>query len=276
MATVVLVSDSHLSQRAPEAGANWDAVVRYVTDCGPDLVVHLGDLSLDGPNDPTDFDHARARLDELPAPWRAVPGNHDIGDNPWPGSPSDDGVDADGLQRWRSAIGADWWSAQLDGWTLVGLNAELFDSRLDAEVEQWAWLEDTLAAIPPSTPLLLLTHKPVAAAESELSASPPDRFLPLTARRRLGDLLTGRSVPMVISGHIHQYRELDLDGRHHVWAPTTWAVVPDSVQPRIGLKRCGVLRLDLGPRGHSEVTFVEPPGMSQLTIGTDFPNPYEH
>jgi predicted phosphodiesterase len=48
-ARVILVSDTHLSASAPQAQANWDAVVSYVGACAPDLVIHLGDLSLDEP-----------------------------------------------------------------------------------------------------------------------------------------------------------------------------------------------------------------------------------
>lgn len=43
-----MVSDTHLSAVAPEAEANWDAVVRHIALTAPDLVVHVGDLSLDG------------------------------------------------------------------------------------------------------------------------------------------------------------------------------------------------------------------------------------
>lgn len=46
--SVILVSDTHLSASAPHAQANWDAAVRYVGACAPDLVIHLGDLSQDG------------------------------------------------------------------------------------------------------------------------------------------------------------------------------------------------------------------------------------
>jgi hypothetical protein len=45
---VILVSDTHLSASAPQAEANWDAVVSYVGACAPDPAIHLGDLSLDG------------------------------------------------------------------------------------------------------------------------------------------------------------------------------------------------------------------------------------
>jgi len=59
-ARVILVSDTHLSMSAPQAQANWDAVVSYVGVCAPDLVIHLGDLSLDG---------ARSAADLRAAPW---------------------------------------------------------------------------------------------------------------------------------------------------------------------------------------------------------------
>ncbi len=38
-ARVILVADTHLSASAPQAQANWDAVVSYVGACAPDLVV---------------------------------------------------------------------------------------------------------------------------------------------------------------------------------------------------------------------------------------------
>ena len=75
---VILVSDSHLSPDAPEAQANWAAVVRHVATARPDLVIHLGDLSLDGMRNPAELDHARRQLDLLPAQWQVIPGNHDV------------------------------------------------------------------------------------------------------------------------------------------------------------------------------------------------------
>lgn len=74
-ARVILVSDSHVSADAPQARANWDAVVSYVTAAAPDLVIHLGDLSLNRTNDAADLHYGRQQLDRLPVPWRAVPGS---------------------------------------------------------------------------------------------------------------------------------------------------------------------------------------------------------
>jgi alkaline phosphatase D len=65
-ARVILVSDTHLSASAPQAQANWDAVVRYVGAALPDLVIHLGDLSLDGAGNAGDLHYGRRQLDRLP------------------------------------------------------------------------------------------------------------------------------------------------------------------------------------------------------------------
>jgi len=94
---VIFVSDTHLSPDAPEAQENWAAVIRYATAAAPDLVIHLGDLSVDGARNPADLDHARGQLEMLSVGWTAVPGNHDIGDNPLPGRP--DGLRCSRISR---------------------------------------------------------------------------------------------------------------------------------------------------------------------------------
>lgn len=89
--------------------------------------------------------------------------------------------------------------------------------------------------------------KPVTAPGPELAAGPPYRFWPTPARIRLARLFGGTPPALVISGHVHQYRLLCLDGTDHLWVPTTWAVLPDHVQPVLGAKRCGIASLSLAP-----------------------------
>ncbi len=79
---------------------------------------------------------------------------------------------------------------------------------------------------------------------------------------------------MVISGHVHQYRLLQLDGTDHLWAPTTWAVLPDRVQPTFGAKRCGLVSLELAAGSPPRHEFIEPDGLAQLTLTSDLPDPY--
>ena len=270
MTRIVVASDSHFSERAPEASANWAAVVDYVAATSPDLVVHAGDLAVDAPTDPSELALARSRLDQLAVPWRAVPGNHDIGDNV--GGADGDPVNATTLAAWRDVVGADTFRYDVDGWTILGVNAEIFDAGSVAEDEQWAWLEESL---PDDRPLVLVTHKPLTADADELAAAPPSRFVPAKARDRLMQLIGGRELPLVVSGHVHQFRVLDR-GRTHAWAPTSWAVIPEDIQATIGEKRCGILDIELGHDGHVAVAMVEPPGLAQFTLRTDIPSPYDH
>jgi hypothetical protein len=120
----------------------------------------------------------------------------------------------------------------------------------------------------------LITHKPVTATEEELAGSPAYRFLPPSARDRLRGRPGQTPLALVMSGHVHQYRLLRLDGTDHLWAPTTWAVLPDQVQPVLGMKRCGIVSLELTSDTSPESVLVEPDGIVQLTVGTDIPDPY--
>jgi 3',5'-cyclic AMP phosphodiesterase CpdA len=271
---VILVSDTHLSPAAPEAAANWDAVLRYIGANAPDVVIHLGDLTLDGAHNADDLHYGRRQLDRLPVPWHVIPGNHDIGDNPWPGAPGDFTVDADRCQRWLDIVGTDHWSVTMNGWTLLAINAQLPGSGLEAEARQWSWLEEQFSGLSENQRVALITHKPVTATEEELAGSPAYRFLPPSARDRLRGLHGQTLLALVMSGHVHQYRLLRLDGTDHLWAPSTWAVLPDRVQPTLGAKRCGIVSLDLVSGTSPEPVLVEPDGVAQLTVGTDIPDPY--
>jgi 3',5'-cyclic AMP phosphodiesterase CpdA len=279
---VLVVSDTHLSPRTPDAEANWSAIVDHVAETRPDLVLHLGDLALDGPHNEGDLPYARGQLDRLAVPWLAVPGNHDIGDNPTPVTPAASVVDAAGLGRWNDLIGKDRWSAEVGGWRIVAVNAQLFGSGLPAESDQWAWLQAEVEEHAGGPPVAFVTHKPLTAADDgELAAAPPYRFVPIEAQRRLAGLLDQVKLGLVLSGHVHQYRVLRPDGTPHVWAPTTWAVLSDESQTRYGDKRCGAVALELSPPGPEhqpgpQFELIEPEGIRQLTMGQNTPNPYSH
>jgi len=270
---VVVVSDSHLSGRAAEAERNWSAVVDHVRRTSPGLVVHVGDLSLDGAHEAGDLDYARAQLERLaPTPWVAVPGNHDIGDNPIPGGDPTDVVTKEKLGRWTEWVGPHWWATDVGPWQLVGVNAQLFGSGLAAEDEQWTWLEGVVDASTQERPLALVSHKPLQASHDELKTAPPVRFVPSPARDRLRRLLEGVPAnPLVVSGHVHQFRSLQIDDTSHVWAPTTWAVLPESWQRTVGEKRCGLVHLELSDAGAARHQLVEPDGLRQLLVGQDTP-----
>jgi 3',5'-cyclic AMP phosphodiesterase CpdA len=272
-ARVTIVSDTHLSSLAPEADTNWEAVLRYIADVKPDLVVHVGDLSLDGAFRVDDLHYARRQLDRLDVPWRAVPGNHDTGDNPFPGKPRED-IDATRIEQWRAIVGEAHWSVEVGGWFLIGIDAQLFGSGLDDEAAQWRFLDTEFAGRDRHDPTMMIVHKPFGLTDTELQAPHPHRYVPEPARQKLMDIVRAERIRLVVSGHVHQYRRLDLDGAHHLWAPTTWAVLPDEMQPTIGLKRSGVVQLDLEADGTWDAQLVEPDGLLQLTALHDVPNRY--
>ena len=267
---MLVVSDSHLSPGTPEANSNWDAVCDLAG--GYDLVVHVGDLTLNGTEDPGELVHARRLLDALGVPWIAVPGNHDIGDNP--GASERFTVTGDRLEHWIDHIGPGHWSVEAGEWIVVGVNAQLFGSDLDEETQQWAWLENCLSRAS-GRPVVLVTHKPLTADADELAAAPSYRFVPEPARSRLTASLDDVGSRLVLSGHVHQYRTLVEPERCHVWAPTTWAVLPERLQRTIGVKRSGVVRLRLGPDASFEAELVEPTGLRQFTLDEDIASPYE-
>jgi 3',5'-cyclic AMP phosphodiesterase CpdA len=267
---VVVVSDSHFSDRTPEADRNWSAVVRHVDAVRPDLVVHVGDVTVDGAHHAGELGLARQRLDEISTPWLVVPGNHDVGDNP-DDEAGDDDVTSGRVAEWVRVFGADRWLAELGAWRLLGVDAQLFGSGTPEEDDQWAFLEDGLRH---ERRTVLVTHKPLTADDDELATAPPYRFVPPPARARLTELCRAGGVELVLSGHVHQQRRLEAVGLCHHWVTTTWAVLPEWLQATVGVKRCGILELALPSDGTPEAVFVEPAGMAQLTLGENVASPY--
>jgi hypothetical protein len=184
-------------------------------------------------------------------------------------------VDAVRQQRWLDIVGADHWSPTVGGWIVLGINAQLLGSGLEDEAAQWAWLEEQISRHHGRQQIALITHKPVTATGTELAAAPPFRFWPSQARDRLARLFGGTPPALVMSGHVHQYRLLRLDGTDHLWVPTTWAALPDQVQPVLGTKRCGIVSLLLTTGSPAEQQLIEPRGLAQHTVTIDVPDPYQ-
>ena len=264
---VLHVSDTHLAPGAPYTAENWEAVLRYAAAASPDWVVHTGDLSLDGANRAVDLEHARRQLDRLGFPWMAVPGNHDVGDL----HPSADPIDDARRARYRSVFGENAWAVEAGGWQLVGVDAQTLVSTLPAADELWAWLAATLTG---NAPAALFLHRPLGPLDPA-DDDHPERYVTEPARARLTSLLDAGDARLVASGHVHQWRTGRLGGRAHVWAPSAWALVPDSVQPVIGTKVIGAVLHHLARDGTVTSELVIPDGIAQVTIGTDFPSPYE-
>lgn len=279
MATVrlTIVSDSHLSPRTPEATTNWDALVSHVERTRPDAVVHTGDVTLDGTSNDEELRYASVQLGKMPVPMLTLPGNHDLGDNPCEtngGSPHL--INSERVTAYRDIVGDDRWVTDVGRWRLVGINAQLFESGLDEEAEQWDWLERELHPdhFVDRYPAIFL-HKPMLHSDPHpVEHDEPARYVRPTSRQRLFSLFGAISARVAVSGHVHQFRHFEAAAMQHIWAPTSWATIPPDIQATIGDRWVGGLDLELGEDGVATVATVRPGEVGQHVIGETIPNPY--
>ena len=269
---LVVVSDSHLSERTPEAASNWRAILDHVAATAPDLVVHAGDVTADGAVHPADLPYAGRELARLAVPCAVVPGNHDVGDIPGTGEILGPPVGADSIARFRDTFGADRFSIRAGAWRVLGLDAQVLGAGGDVEADHGDWVEREVAAIPADVPVVVVAHRPVVPAPGDRDL--PGRYVPPPARRWLLDLLGSIDVRLVVSGHVHQHIRHQHSGLDHVWVPTTWAVLPDSRQRPVGSKPTGLVDLVLHDDGRVDVATQQPEGLRHHVLGVDVADPY--
>ncbi len=266
MARVVVASDTHLSPRVPSADRQWDAVLAELEQRPPDLLVHAGDLTVHGATDPADLTYARRRLDESPVPWRAIAGNHDIGDMGATPEPVNDERRA----RYAEQVGDSTWTTDVAGWHLVGVDVQTLASDLPAATDAVGLAGRGAGRPRPDDPV----QPPSAATAPGGAADDPGRYLTGDVRARVTALLDEHDVRSVVSGHVHQWM-LVAGTCQHVWVPSAWASIPEFVQPTIGEKVTGIVELELLPEAEVPVVrLLRPPGLGDLVIGVDFPSPY--
>ena len=262
---IALITDTHLAAIAPAFRANCDAARDWIGTIAADMTIHLGDITVDGSKYPEQLDYARDAFAGWPTPIRFIPGNHDIGDNIDPHAPHgahEPQIDARRLGLYRAAFGTDRWSFQSDGWTVVGLNAQLFGAGDAEEAAQLAWLDDILAGV--TGPLGLMLHKPLF-RNGPSDTERHHRYLPVEQRLDLAGRLDAKDLRFVVCGHTHQLRRIVVAGVEHVWAPSTAFIIPNGMQETIGEKIVGALTLTLDADGH-RFDYVEPAGMARNDI----------
>lgn len=151
---LALLADAHLkdgNDRRPEA----IALARAVAEIGrllppPELVLFAGDLAHRGRPDALDL--GREILAGLPAPVMAVCGEGDHGPR--------------GYSAWVRRWGTPWFSRPLRGVHLLGLHTSLSPAPggpvFEIGAVQLRWLARELARLSPATPLVILSHAPLA------------------------------------------------------------------------------------------------------------------
>jgi 3',5'-cyclic AMP phosphodiesterase CpdA len=241
-------------------------MARIISERRPDLVINTGDIALDGAVVEDDLTFARGCHATIDVPLRTIPGNHDVGDNPWRAEVEQPITEAL-LRRYQRHFGGDYWLVDAGAWVLIGVNAQLLGSGLATENEQWAFL----AAVPAKTgtrPLALFVHKPLFNQHPE-EAEVNHRYVTPNSRRRLGDALRGAHLRLVASGHVHQHQHHRVGEVDHCWGPSTAFVLPDRKQPRIGTKRVGYVVYTFRATD-VDVEVVEAPELTNHNLD-DFP-----
>ena len=274
---LALLADAHLkdgNDRRPEALA----LARAVAEIGklsppPELVLFAGDLAHRGRPDALDL--GRAILAGLPAPVWAVRGEGDHGPR--------------GNSAWIRRWGDPWFSRPLRGFHLLGLDTSLAPAAggpvFEIGAVQRRWLGRELALLSPATPLVILSHAPLARLFHPWQQWTGDA--PEVAR-----LLAQFSQVLCLHGHVHRAgidgqgsgagndttdrnifcrwsstRNQKPETENHLSLPATAWPRPLAVQgtpaaPRPG---AGSWRLRLGP-GHPEPNLPPPPALSLASL----------
>lgn len=258
---IAQLSDAHLSPRFPRFEGNFDRVAEAVRAQKPDLVVATGDLSTDGADDEADLLHARARHEALGADILAIPGNHDVGDDPVLGGRQP--VNAERLARWRRVFGALEFVRDVPGWRLLGLDTQSLGTPEGAA--QWAMTEEAVATLG-TRRLALFLHKPLTEERLDDTTVNYWPVLP-AARARLLALFGAARPAFVASGHVHQARDHAADGLRQIWAPPIGFIVGDAWQKPVGAKTLGWVEHVLHEDGATEHRLHRPDGMEPHDIG---------
>lgn len=211
---IIQITDTHLSPAKRHFNGNWAPLAEWIESEAPDLVVHTGDLSVDGADHDDDLVFARDRLAELTAPVLIVPGNHDVGH-----SQSAQPVDAVRLRRWRDLVGPDRWAKDHGDWRLLGMNSLLLGLGTPAEAEQADWLDEQLASRG-GRRVAVFAHKPLFVDEPDEGETGYWGAAP-APRRRLLDLFARHEVALHASGHLHRAHTARIGATALVWAPSS-------------------------------------------------------
>ncbi|TGW06246.1 metallophosphoesterase, partial [Mesorhizobium sp. M2D.F.Ca.ET.145.01.1.1] len=233
---------------------NWQPLAAWIEQSAANLVIHTGDLSVDGADKDADISFCMDLMREISVPMLLVPGNHDVGHLPGSLQP----VNAERLERWRRLVGPDYWMEDAGNWRLIGLDSLLmgFD---DAEEEnQFEWLRAALESRG-GRRVALFAHKPLFIDEPGEGDTGYWSIRPVQ-RQRLYDLIAAHDVALFASGHLHRAWQGKYQNTSLIWGPSAAFVVGDMERDMPGERLLGAVVLEFGDTVTSEI--VASPGMT--------------
>jgi 3',5'-cyclic AMP phosphodiesterase CpdA len=209
-----VIADTHTRPEGGDESSPWAVnrlangraryVVERVRQMRPAFAIHLGDVVHPVPALPTYEAAAEAALSimgRLECPVSYLPGNHDVGDKPFPAMPAAR-VSDPWVARYRALFGAPFSSFDHGGCHFVLINSPVLNSGLEAEAEQRPWLEADLEASAGKR-IFLFTHYPPYVTD----AGEPSNYdnLDEPGRSWLLELLERHRVEALFAGHVHNF-----------------------------------------------------------------------
>jgi len=258
---IIQISDTHLSPGKAHFVDNWAPLARWISDQRPDLVIHTGDVTVDGADVSEDLRYTAELMRGLGVRFRAVPGNHDVGDPGHNRQP----VDEARLQRWRTHFGPDRWIEDVEDCRLIGFDAMLLGSGEREEVIQAEWLEAAMDHAADRS-IAWFLHRPLFLDRPDEGDTGYWSVKP-QARAGLVQLLRRHSVALVGSGHLHKAHDFMHDGTRYIWAPSSAFLVGPVMQPPMpGAHRLGAVVYEIhGSTIGAQIVAV--PGLTPHWIG---------
>jgi hypothetical protein len=202
------------------SNSRFSEAIKMMNQLDADFALNLGDMVHPLPGTP-DYNTASKRYFEITGDLRHqhynIPGNHDIGDKPSNWMPAAD-ISSNSISQYKSCFGDDYSSFDHKGWRFILLNAELFNSALEENNKQKRWLEGQLGTAPIGKTVIAVHYPPFLYSPDEVdhydNLGPADR-------RWLLEIFRDCRVPIVLSGHVHNFW-------YNTFAETKLLVVPST------------------------------------------------
>jgi alkaline phosphatase D len=265
---IIQITDTHFSPSKPHFNGNWEPLAEWIEKSGADLIVHTGDLAVDGADKDEDITFCMELMQQVSVPMLIVPGNHDVGHLPGSLQP----VNETRLARWRSLVGPDYWAEDLENWRLIGLDSLLMGFDDDEEEKQFQWLEEMLDSRG-NLRVAMFAHKPLFVDTPDEGDTGYWSVRP-APRKRLYDLIAAHDVALFASGHLHwawkgQYNDTSL-----VWGPSAAFILRNMEREMPGERLIGAVVHQFADEVSSEIVAI--PGMTPYYLDDVVEEVYPH
>jgi len=266
---IIQISDTHLSPGKAHFTDNWAPLARWIGEQSPDLVIHTGDVTVDGADVTEDLRYAAELMRGLGVRFRAVPGNHDVGDPRHSRPP----VNETRLERWRAHFGPDRLVEDVEDCRLIGFDAMLLGSGEREEGLQADWLDGVMRAAADRR-IAWFLHRPLFLDSPDESDTGYWSVKP-QPRSWLVERMQRHSVALVASGHPHKAHDFVRNGTRYIWGPSSAFLVGPRLKapPMAGEHRLGAVsttsrRVRSRQGSHKSPVFRSVGSMTSLTRST--------